>query len=116
MTIVWPGTALDEIWRINPEGQAGLSGLGRSGGWLMGFVSACCAAAAFGTWTGRRWGYLLAIVLLVANLCGAIADATFAGRPEALIGVPIVGGILAYLRLSAPRAYFKAGSSRHLDG
>lgn len=108
--------ALDAIWRINPAGHAGLSDLGRDGGWLTGLVCACCAAAAFGTWTGRRWGYLLASVLLVANLCGALAEATFAGRPQALIGVPIVVGILAYPRPSATRAYFQAGSPRHLNG
>jgi hypothetical protein len=112
VTIVWRGTPLDEIWRINPEGHAALSDLGRAGGGLMGAVCALCAAAAVGTWSGQRGGYLLAIVLLVANLCGAVAEAIPGGRPEALVGVPIVGGILAYLRLSTTRAYFQQDSPR----
>jgi hypothetical protein len=110
-----PGTALDEVWRINPEGHAALSGLGRAGGWLKGAVCAGCAAAAYGTWSGKRWGYLHAIVLLVANLCGAVADAAFGGRAEALIGVPIVDGILGYLRFSATRAYFQNDSRRRIS-
>jgi hypothetical protein len=116
VTLAWPGTVLDAIWRINPDGHAALSDLGRAGGWLMGVVCASCAAAAYGTWNGRRWGYLLAILLLVGNLCGAVADAIVASRPQALIGVPIVVGIMVYLRLSTARAYFQRGSRLRSSG
>lgn len=116
VTLAWPGTALDAIWRINPHGHAALSDLGRAGGWLMGVVCASCAAAAHGAWNGRRWGYLLAILLLVANLCGAVADAIFSSRFEALVGVPIVVGIIVYLRLSTTRAYFQQGSRLRANG
>jgi hypothetical protein len=106
VTIVWPGTVIDAIWRINPDGRAALSRLGGAAGLLMAVVCACCAAAAFGTWAGRRWGYLLALGMLAANFFGAIADAAFAHRPEALVGIPIVAALIAYLRRPATRAYF----------
>jgi hypothetical protein len=109
-TIASPGSALDQVWRVNPEGHAALLEMGRAAGWLMGIVCACCAAAAFGTWAGKRWGYLLACAMLVVNLCGAVAEGTMGGRPEALWGVPVVLCILAYLRLSSTREYFQERS------
>jgi uncharacterized membrane protein (DUF2068 family) len=100
------GAFLEPMWRVNPAGQAGLSGLGAWGPLLMVTVGAACAAAAVGLWRAARWGYWLTIGIFVANLVGDVANALVRAQWAALIGIPIVAAIVLYLRRDAVRRYF----------
>jgi hypothetical protein len=101
VTLAFPGSPLELVWRLNPTARADL---GRLGPWavvLMLVVSAACAGAAVGLWTGRPGGRRLAIGLLMVNLIGDLLNALVRGDPRALIGLPIGGAMLWYLL--APR-------------
>ena len=92
-----PGGPLDPVWRLRPSAREELAPLGLWGVLLMATVSLACLGAAFGLWTGRRFGHRLAVALLLTNLLGDLANATMRGDPRTLIGIPIVGLLLWYL-------------------
>jgi len=97
ITLVFPGTALDAAWSVNPAGHAGML---RLGGWavlLMLGVCAACITAAYGLFTGRPWGRAFAIGGLSANLCGNVLSAVLRHEPATLIGVPIALALIIYL-------------------
>jgi ABC-type branched-subunit amino acid transport system permease subunit len=97
LSLAFPGSPLEAMWRLNPAAR---TDLGRLGPWavvLMLAVSAACAAAAVGLWTGRPSGRRLAIALLVVNLTGDLLNSLVRGDLRALIGLPIGGAMLWYL-------------------
>ena len=70
--LLFPGTRLDSVWRLNPVAQQQLTGMG---GWavlLMLTVGTACALAAIGLARGARWGRMVAIGVLAINLIGDI--------------------------------------------
>ena len=67
---------------------------------MLTTVSMFCAAAAIGLWHGSRWGYWLAIGLMVTNLLGHVTNVVLGTEPRAIVGVPITAAILAYLIVS----------------
>lgn len=95
--LLFPGTRLDSLWRLNPVAQQQLTGMG---GWavlLMLTVGAACALAAIGLARGARWGRMVAIGVLAINLIGDITGALLRHDPRTLIGVPIGGAMIFYL-------------------
>ena len=73
---------------------------------MLGGVSMACEAAAIGLWTGRRWGYWVAVALLVVNLLGDVSNVLLGVEPRALVGVPIVAALLVFLATRRVRCYF----------
>jgi hypothetical protein len=105
VSLLFPGSILEPIWRVNPRAHEALASLG---GWAV--VSLCavclmCALAAIGLWRGTRWGYQIAFGILIVNLIGDVANVVLAGEYKAAIGVPIVIAILAFLRSRRVRAF-----------
>ena len=97
ITLAWPGTALDVLWRVNPEGHAGLSSAGSAAVVLMAAVSAACAAAAFGVSRRTRWGYRTALAIFAINGVGDFSSAFVTGHYRAVVGLPIVLALVAWL-------------------
>ena len=98
MALLFPGAAMDSVWRLNPEAHAGFQRLGAPFSiLLMAAVGAACAFAAFGLAKSRSWGRPLAIVILVVNLVGDTLGALIRHDPRTLIGLPIGGAIMWYL-------------------
>jgi hypothetical protein len=106
VSLLWPGTALDAMWRINPRAYAGFETLGVAGPLLLLVVSAFCLAAAIGFIAGRIWGYRLGIGMFVVNLVADVVNAASGREPRAWIGVPIVALLLVYLLRPATRKHF----------
>jgi uncharacterized membrane protein (DUF2068 family) len=95
--LAFPGTALDQVWRINPAAQAALQPMD---GWavlLMATVCASCAIASVGLWRLRPWGYWSALIVLAVNLIGDVLNALIAQDWRTLIGLPIGAAMIAYL-------------------
>ena len=67
---------------------------------MMSTVSMLCAAAAIGLWRGLRWGYWLAVGLILTNLLGNVINVVLGTEPRAIVGVPIAAALLAYLIVS----------------
>lgn len=97
LALASPGSRLESIWRLNPEARAGLERMGPGAIALMIGVALACAGAAVGLWTGRRWGYRLAVGVLSCSLLGDLFNAVVGGDRRTLIGLPIGGAMLAYL-------------------
>ena len=95
------------MWRLNPRAYQAFAGIGLWAIVLLLPVSAACAAAAFGLWFGKPWGYRLAILLLVVNLIGDIFNVVSGTEPRAIIGIPIAILIIAIVTTPATRAFFR---------
>ena len=106
VSLLVPGSLLEPIWHLNPNARAGFS---RIGSWAIVLMIAVCIACIFtavGLWRGRRWGYWLAVVMLAINLGGSVVNVVTGTEPKAVIGIPIVGAILAYLLRKRTRYHF----------
>ena len=85
------------LWRVNPEGHAGLSSAGSAAVVLMAAVSAACAAAAFGVSRRTRWGYRTALAIFAINGVGDFSSAFVTAHYRAVVGLPIVLALVAWL-------------------
>jgi hypothetical protein len=108
ITLAIPGTLLDQAWKLNPEGHAGLASFGR----IMAVPFIILAIALFlagrGWFRRRPWGWKLGIALIVINLAGDIFNLVF--RSEVLkgaAGVTIAGLLLLYMTRASVRSYFR---------
>lgn len=93
--LLFPHSALDAVWRLNPEARAGFQQMGSLLAIaLMATVGTGCALAAIGLACGREWGRRLALVILVVNLVGDTVNALARHDPRTLIGLPIGGAMI----------------------
>src|SRR5256885_4633829 len=97
ISLLFPGSFLDPVWRLNPRARAGLGGMGVWAVILMGAVCVACALAAVGLRRGARWGYWLAVSLVAGNLLGGILYGFFGTGTRARVGLPIALALLALL-------------------
>jgi hypothetical protein len=105
VSLLFPGSFLEPMWRLNPRARTAFAGLGAWAPVLLGIVSTACAAAAHGLWRGSRWGYSMAAGLLAVNLLGDAANVMLGTEPRAIVGIPIVAALLFYLSRPAVRRY-----------
>ena len=95
--LLFPGSALDSVWRLNPEAHATFQWIGRWSILLMAIVGAACALAAIGLAKNARWGRWLGTVILAVNLVGDLTNAFVREDLRTLVGVPIAGAMMFYL-------------------
>ncbi len=111
LSLIFPGSSLEAIWRLNPNARAGFSRIGSWAIVLMICVCIACLFTAVGLWRGRSWGYWLAVVMLAVNLGGDVLNVLTGTEPRALIGIPIAGAILVYLLRKQTRYHFSRRSN-----
>lgn len=95
--LLFPGTALDSAWRLNPGARLAFQSLGSWSVALMVTVGTACAAAAIGLWQGVLWGVRTALVILSLNIIGDTINAAIRHDYRALIGIPIGATMICYL-------------------
>jgi hypothetical protein len=95
------------MWRLNPRAREAFADTGTWAPLLLGGVCLACAAAAYGFFTGRLWGYRLGIALLVVNLAGDLINAGLGIEPRAVVGLPVVALLLWYLSSFRVRRFFR---------
>jgi hypothetical protein len=98
--LLFPGTVLDELWRLNPDAHAVFQAIG---GWsiaIMLLAGTACLIAAIGLWRGTVWGTRVAILILVVNMIGDLSSALLNYDFRTLIGLPIAAAIIVYLARS----------------
>jgi len=95
--LLFPGGALDSLWRLNPEAHATFQRIGQLSILLMAIVGVACALAAIGLVRNARWGRSHAILILAVNLGGDLTNVFVRHDLRSLIGVPIAGAMIFYL-------------------
>jgi len=101
--LLFPGGALDSLWRLNPEAHAAFQRIGGLLILLMVIVGVACALAAIGLARNAKWGRWLGILILAANLVGDLTNAFARHDLRTLIGVPIAGAMIFYLAKLEPQ-------------
>ncbi len=101
--LLFPGGALDSLWRLNPEAHAAFQRIGGLSILLMVIVGVACALAAIGLAGNAKWGRWLGILILAANLVGDLTNAFVRHDLRTLIGVPIAGAMIFYLAKLEPQ-------------
>ncbi len=104
--LLFPGGALDSLWRLNAEAHAAFQRIGGLSILLMVIVGIACASGAMGLARNAKWGCWLAIVILAANLVGDLTNALVRHDLRTLIGVPIAGAMIFYLARRIKRDAF----------
>ena len=92
--LLFPGGALDFLWRLNPDAHAALQSIG---GWsiaIMCLVGSTCLFAAIGLWRGAIWGTWIAVIILTGNMAGDLVNAFFRHDYRAVIGLPVAAAMI----------------------
>ncbi len=106
LSLLIPSAFFSGMWRLNPHGHEGLLRIGYWAVVLLFAASASCAITAVGLWKRRRWGHILAIVLIGVNLFSDLLNTILGTEPRAIVGVPIALLIILYLLTKRVRDYF----------
>lgn len=95
--LLFPGSAFDSVWRLNPEARLAFRSLENWSFLLMLSVGIACLFAAIGLWRGTVWGTRVAFTILSINIIGDIVNALFRHHYRALIGLPVGAAIIFFL-------------------
>jgi formate hydrogenlyase subunit 3/multisubunit Na+/H+ antiporter MnhD subunit len=96
-SLAFPGSFLEPIWRLNPHAREAFDRLGSPAIVLMIAVCIACICTSVGLWRGTRWGYWLALLMLVSKLAGDLVNVISGTELRAIVGIPIVLFLLGYL-------------------
>lgn len=107
VSLRFPGTVLDGMWRLKPASRADFVQLGSVAPPLFLGLAVLMALACAGLWRGRRWGWRLGIALLAINLLGDAGKAIATGDPATAVGVPIAGALVLYLLSTRVRRFLR---------
>ena len=106
ITLVWRGTTLNTIWKLNPRAYSELAPLGKPIGLLFLSLAAPLAIAGTGWLKRRRWGWQLAVVIIGTQVLGDITNIFYGHIIQGLVGVAIAGALLFYMTRPLIRARF----------
>jgi hypothetical protein len=109
VTLTWPGTILDRIWRLNVPAYATLAPLGQTAGIFFLMLSVTLALPGTGWFKRRRWGWLLAVVIIATQVLGDLVNAFTGDVLRGAIGFIIAGALLIYLVQPKVRLRFESG-------
>ena len=113
-TLIWRGTILDGVWKLNPTGYRQLATLGRGVGIAFLLLSGLMAVAGIGWFRRRHWGWRLAVAIIAVQVLGDLVNFLRGDFIPGGIGTTIAGALLLYLFSENVKKIF-AGRQR-LDG
>jgi uncharacterized membrane protein len=99
--LLFPGSALDSLWRLNPGARVAFQSFGAWSFVLMAATGIACLFAAIGLWRSAVWGTRLALIILSINVLGDLLNALLRHDYRALIGLPIGAAMIFFLVRSA---------------
>jgi len=115
VTLLKPGTVLDQLWAFNKTGHAQLASLGKGAG--LGFVvlSALMCSAAIGWFRRRYWAWVLGTTIIAINAAGDLVNLSIGEHLKGAVGAAIASLLLIYMTRSGVRNYFRPGSASSSD-
>ncbi len=105
-TLVWPGTPLDKVWRLNAPAYRQLAPWGRIVGFLFLLLSATLAIAAVGWFKRCLWAWRLTVVIIATQVAGDFFNLARGEFLGGAVGVVIAGALLWCLLRPSVRAAF----------
>jgi hypothetical protein len=105
-TLLWRGTALDRVWKLNPTAYKQVAPLGRIVGILFLVLGAALITAGIGWFRRRLWGWRLVVVIVSTQVLGDVVNCVRGDWLRGGTGVIIAGGLLLFLLRSKIRAAF----------
>ena len=108
-SLIWQGTFLESMWRLNPDAYQKLAPLGVVVGIAFVFLSAMLAAAGIGWFRRRFWGWVLAVATIATQVLGGVVNFLTRDFIGGATGIIIAGALLWYLLQPAVRAFFRTG-------
>jgi len=96
-TLLWRGTALDRLWKLNPTAYEQLAPLGRIVGILLFGLGAALITAGMGWFRRRLWGWRLAVVIISTQVLGDVVNCVRGDWLRGGTGVIIAGALLLFL-------------------
>jgi hypothetical protein len=110
-TLVWRGTALDNMWTLNPRAYKELAPFGRAVGVPFLLLSLALAVASIGWFKYRLWGWRLAVAIIATQVLGDLVNAFMGDVVRGSIGFVIAVALLVYLLRPEVRAAFANGNA-----
>jgi hypothetical protein len=95
--LLFPGSALDSLWRLNPDARLAFESWGYWSVVLMLTVGTACLFAAIGLWQARPWSTWLALIILSINMVGDLTNVFARHDYRGLIGVPVAAAMIFFL-------------------
>jgi hypothetical protein len=110
-TLVWRGTALDNMWTLNPRAYKGLAPFGRAVGIPFLLLSFALAVASIGWFKYRLWGWRLAVAIIAAQVLGNLVNAFKGDGVRSSTASVIAGALRVYRQRSEIISAVASGKS-----
>jgi hypothetical protein len=110
-TLLWPGSALDRAWQLNPNAHMQMAPIGRKVGLLFLLLSVVLLLTGIGWLKRRRWGWVLAVIIMITELLGGLMNIYLGEYVRGLVGAVIVAALLFYMFRPAVRGVFDGGAA-----
>jgi hypothetical protein len=105
--LLWPNTALDGLWSLNPAAHKALARFGSSGGTLFYLLSIVLVVAAVGWFKQRTWGWRLTIAIIFTQVVGDFVNLMRGDLLRGCTGLLVGGSLLIFLMRSKIRTVFQ---------
>ena len=105
-TLLFPGTILDPVWKLNPVASEQLHQLGPVVAIAFIALAVVMLVVAIGWMKRRFWSWALAVVIIASQVVGALGNAIRGQYLQGAIGVLIAGVLLIYLLQPKVRTAF----------
>jgi hypothetical protein len=107
ITLVFPGTILDQAWRLNPRAYEEMSPLGPWLGIAFLFLATLLVLAATGWLKRRYWGWLLTVGIIATQVIGDFVNIIRGDYLRGVTGFVIASALLVYLLRPRVRGLFR---------